>query len=58
MAEERPVALRERLAKAIDPGILSVVSLNLAVAVFVYLLAHPWVAAQLVNLLSGDGVTR
>ena len=58
IAEERLPTLRERLVKAIDPGILHVVSLNLTVAVLVYLLVHPSVAAQLVSVLSGAGVTR
>ena len=58
ITEERSLTLRERLAKAIDPGILYVVSLNLAVAVLAYLLAHPSVGTQLMSLLSGDGVTR
>jgi hypothetical protein len=47
----RPVTLRQRLAKAIDTGILYIAGLNLAVALFVYLLGRPSVAGYLTNLL-------
>ena len=51
VTDERPLTLRQRLAKAIDTGILYIAGLNLAVALFVYLLGRPSVAGYLANFL-------
>jgi hypothetical protein len=51
VTDERPLTLRQRLAKAIDTGVLYIAGLNLAVALFVYLLGRPSVAGYLASFL-------
>jgi hypothetical protein len=51
VTDQSPLTLRQRLAKAIDTGILHIAGLNLAVTLFVYLLGRPSVAGYLANFL-------